>query len=150
MISLLVHRWLNRVALFSQSPIAVWAVCTFFPKIPHWLINLLHLGHELQEQKRSCSQGMTPPCSFPLCPVSCLAWSRTSLNAASLQNVLNDRRRTAAASQIIWRVAQTLSCFIQIFWVLMGDVLPSIPTTCTYPKPSLMWDPVAGAWRPLK
>lgn len=149
MICLLVHRWLNRVALFSQSPIAVWAVCTFFPEIPHWLINLLHLGHELQEQKSSCSQGMTPPCSFPLCPVSCLAWSRTSLNAVPLRDILNDRR-TTAASQIIQRVAQTLSCFIQIFWVLVGDTLPRIPTTSTYPKLLLVGSPVARALRLMK
>lgn len=72
---------------------------------------------------------------------------RTGLSAAPLQAVLNDSRRTAAASQIVWSVAWALSCFIRISWVLMGHTLPGVPTACMYPKLLLIGGPVAGARR---
>lgn len=103
--------------VFSVSCCSVGSLYVF-PQNTSLAYQALHLGHELQGQKRSCSRGVTPPCSFPLTPVC--HGSSTSLNAAPLQNVLNDNRGTVTASPITWSVAPALSCFIQIFWVLMG------------------------------
>lgn len=82
-------------------------------------------GHALQEQKRGCSQGMTP--ASALCP----RWhgSGGSLNPAFLQD---GSRRSAEVSRVIWSVAQALSCCIRIFWLLwwQGWMLPSVTTPC--------------------
>lgn len=98
--------------VFSLSCCNVGSPYTF-PQNASLAYQALHLGHELQGQKRGCSQGVTPPCS-------CLALQLPKFECASLQKVLSDNRGVVTASPITWSVAPALSCFIQIFWVLMG------------------------------
>lgn len=45
------HIQLNHVALFSQSPVAVWAASVFFFQIPHWFFKLCTGGTSSKGRK---------------------------------------------------------------------------------------------------
>lgn len=133
---------LNHVALFSQSPVAVWAACIFFPQIPHWLIRLCIWGMSFQGRK-----GVAARVWLHLAPLHCLNKSECSPSSECAEWQQRDCHSFSSHLECSTSSVLLYPSILAANGEGCEEMLPSTPTACACPKLLLIGDPAAGAWR---
>lgn len=136
------------VALFSQSPVPVWAACTLFPKIPHCLIKLCIWGMSPKGRKEVAARVWL---HLALFPVSCLVWHQHKFECSPSSECAEWQQRDCHSfTNHLECATSSVLLYPNILGASgegRGEMLPRTPAACTRPKLLLIGDPVAGAWR---